>query len=116
MPNGDVSVIWPVPGSSIEDTKISAGKDFRIQVPNKNQLAAYRACPPFGTDTLKVFATTQPVDFGPITRGQPTRGGTRGPFDVLFEDTLNGTRGAVPTVPSGTVSTSSINLTVLEKK
>jgi hypothetical protein len=116
MPNGDVSVIWPLPGSSIEDTKISAGKDFRIQAPNKSQLVAYRACPPFGTDTLKVIATTRPVDFGPITRGRTTRGGVRGPFDLLFEDTLSGARGPVPSLPSGTVSTSSINLTVVEKR
>ncbi len=115
MPDGSMALLWPLPGTSNTDTLIDAGAEYRIADPrNRDQLLVYRACPPFGTDMLKVIATTQPVDFGPITRGTRTRGGERGPLDVLFENSLSGTRGFAPAFAVGTVSTSAVTITVVE--
>ncbi len=113
MPDGDIASLWPLPGTSAADTKIEGGKAYRIADPNhQNELAVYLACPPFGTDMLKIIATTEPVDFGPITRGTRTRGGERGPLDVLFENSLRGMRGVAPAFAVGSISTSSVLLIV----
>lgn len=117
MPDGSIATLWPVPGTSVADTRIEGGTAFRIPDPgNSDLLLAYRACPPFGTDVIKVIGTTEPVDFGPITRGQTiTRGGgAPGPLDALFEDSLSGTRGVAPTFAAGSVSTADVILTVDE--
>jgi hypothetical protein len=113
MPDGSVGLLWPLSAEANEDTLIEPATAYRIPDPkDDDNLLVYRACPPFGTDMLKVIATTEPVDFGPITRGQRTRGGNRGPLDVLFEQSLVGTRGIQPTFAVGSVSTSSLVLTV----
>ena len=115
MPDGSMALLWPLPGTSNADTLIREGSTYRIPDPqNRDELLVYRACPPFGTDMLKIFATTQPVDFGPITRGTRTRGGERGPLDILFDDSLSGTRGFAPSFAVGSVSTSAVTITVVE--
>jgi hypothetical protein len=113
MPDGSMALLWPLPGTSNADTLIKEGSTYRIPNPrNRDELLVYRACPPFGTDMLKIIATTQPVDFGPITRGTRTRGGERGPLNMLFDDSFAGTRGLAPSFAVGSVSTSSVTITV----
>ncbi|HEX5788301.1 MAG TPA: caspase family protein [Woeseiaceae bacterium] len=115
MPDGNMGLLWPLPGTSNADTLIREGATYRVVDPrNRDELLVYRACPPFGTDMLKVIATTQPVDFGPITGGVRTRGGERGPLDVLFDESLSGTRGVSPSFAVGSVSTSAVTITVVE--
>ncbi|MGH8167617.1 MAG: DUF4384 domain-containing protein, partial [Woeseiaceae bacterium] len=115
MPDGSIGLLWPLPGTSTADTVIKAQDSYRIPDPrDRDRLLAYRACPPFGTDMLKVLTTLEPVDFAPIARGTATRGGERGPLDQLMQESLTGVRGANPAIAVGSVSTSSVTLTVEE--
>ena len=113
MPDGSIGLLWPLPGTSTADTVIKANDSYRIPDPrDRDRLLVYRACPPFGTDMLKALTTLEPVDFGPITRGTRTRGGARGPLDELLQESLTGVRGTNPAIAVGSVSTSSVTLTV----
>lgn len=115
MPDGSMGLIWPLTDTSSADSLIREGAEYRVPDPrDRDRLLVYRACPPFGTDMLKIIATTEPVDFGPIVGGSRTRGGERGPLDVLFGTGLSGTRGLTPAFASGSVSTSAVTITVVD--
>jgi hypothetical protein len=113
MPDGKIGPVWPIRYMSAEDTLVPSGTSYRIPDPNApNRLLAFRACPPYGTDVLKVIATTEPVDFGPILGGGGARGTRLGPLDRLFQESLTGARGVSPAFSSGSVSTSAVTITI----
>jgi hypothetical protein len=113
MPDGTIDIIWPRPNTPVADTALAKDSTYRIPDPEEGrQLHVFRACPPYGTDVLKVLATTEEVDFSTLTG--TSRGGEEpaGPLDRLFEDSLMGARGVRPTFSSGSVSTSAVTLTI----
>jgi metacaspase-1 len=114
MPDGAIGLVWPLPDTPVADTAIARGATYKVVDPNSDGAAlAFRACPPYGTDVLKVITTTEPVDFGPITSfGARARGGESGPLDRLFRENLTGARGATPAFSSGSVSTSAVTITI----
>lgn len=119
QPDGHVGMLWPSPEASPIDTRLEpqnpdTGSDgkFGVRLPGTKELLPFRACPPLGTDVLKLFATVEPVDFRRVVTRTPSRGETPGALDRLFDEILDGTRGVQPVLPSGGVSTFDVPITI----
>lgn len=100
MPNGLVSVLFPTPNEQPIDYKIDAGKSKTIRL---------KFGPPFGTETIKLYATSNAIDLRPIilTRGQDrSRSGPPHPIEQFFRRSYLRTRAVTvdpPPVQSGRV-------------
>jgi hypothetical protein len=101
QPNGVVNPVMPDP-NKFEDPKefkIPAGKSY--VVPRK--ILSFG--PPYGTETLKIFASANPLDFSPILKTKGNSAGTRGgtnPLETLFQSSYTMTRGvAVDPISTG---------------
>jgi hypothetical protein len=115
MPDGMIGSAWPLDRTSAADTLLEPGQAFDIPEQGagaSGRPLAYLACPPYGTDVLKVIATTEQVDFSLLT-GRPRGPEAPGPLDVLLEESLNGTRGVTPSFAPGTVSTTDVVVTIV---
>jgi hypothetical protein len=91
MPNGDVGVIFPDPNNPND-----LPENYRV-APGETKLAYQyiRFAPPYGKETFKIFATTEPVDLRQVVGHQRGSSTTRGSMKLLerfYDDTNNMTR------------------------
>jgi hypothetical protein len=94
QPDGQVNPV--IPGlrgaANVDELYVEAGKTVQLQ----NKLVRFG--PPYGTETFKLIASSEPLNLAPIfmTKGHST--GTRGSLDnsleKLFQDSFSMTRGA----------------------
>lgn len=90
QPDGVVNPLIPKRGQNAKDFRIGPGQRYIL---NK-KIWFY---PPYGTETFKVFASYQPIDFTPIfmTKGSSgTRGNLSNELEKLFADSYSMSRGA----------------------
>ncbi|NNJ54901.1 MAG: hypothetical protein HKP14_02145 [Bacteroidia bacterium] len=91
QPDGVVNPLIPKRGQNAKDFRIGPGQSYTL---NK-KIWFY---PPYGTETFKVFASYQPIDFTPIfmTKGGSagTRGNLKNELEKLFADSYSMSRGA----------------------
>ena len=100
MPDNRVAVLFPKNTEQPAEYKIDAGKTKVIEM---------KFAPPFGTETIKVYATTSPIDLRPVvsSRGGP-QPGPQHPFETFLRKTYVRTRSGqvdAPPVQSGAVLT-----------
>jgi hypothetical protein len=78
----------PDENENARDYRIAAGQSF---VPRR-KLSFF---PPFGTETYKIFASYDPLDFRPIFRlkGQGDSRGLENPLEKLFKESYTMSRG-----------------------
>lgn len=100
MANGGVGVLFPKNNEQPADYKIDAGQTKIVQI---------KFTPPFGTEIIKVYATTNAIDLRQIatTRGE-TRGAPKHPIEKFFKKSYGRTRSETfdpPPVQSGSVIT-----------
>jgi hypothetical protein len=95
-----VSLLFPPVGQAMSDVLLAPGRSYRIP-------ACCWATRPYGTEVLKLIATTEPVDFSSIVSpGIRRAGGTpTNPLQQLLADAYAGTRsgGAAPAGQAATV-------------
>ncbi|MDB9883284.1 caspase family protein, partial [Bacteroidia bacterium] len=93
QPDGVVNPIVPNPrrNENAKDYRISAGQTIIL----KNKIISFG--PPYGTETFKIFASYEPLNFAPIlvTRGESSaRGNLSNNLEKLFLDSYTLSRGA----------------------
>ena len=91
MPNGDVGVIFPDPNNPNDHPE-----NYSVS-PGETKLAYQyiRFAPPYGKETFKIFATTEPVDLRQVVGHQRGSSATRGSMKLLerfYDDTNAMTR------------------------
>ena len=110
MPDGQISLLWPRPEHVSSANVLQKDKSYMVVDPPYFQIG-----PPTGVDVFKLIATREFVDFRPVTSDfdkLPAGDGSRGPFDLLFEETLTGARGANPGVTPSLATTYSSVVTI----
>jgi hypothetical protein len=111
QPGGKISQIYPLPESLGADNFLLPGKSFLV--PD----ICFYAEEPFGTEMLKLVATAERLDFGPLLSGgyAGSRGGDN-PLASLFAEAGAGTRGAAAAAPAGAGTTYSVTIEVVPRR
>jgi hypothetical protein len=105
-----------VPGGSSSDHKLAAGQERLLQDP------CFVAEDPLGNETIKLFATRAPVDFGPLLFDTGVKAGaTRGdedPLGALLGEAWSDqrTRSGSLRLPAGSATTHSVVIRVEEEE
>ena len=117
LPNSKATQILPLDGYvSREETYIPAGETRLFRgLPLTVE-------PIYGKETLKLIATSEPVDLRPIldTAGRSRSGaatrGNMGPLEQLVAELHSGTRSGPPAMPRGAFSTHSVSFHVAPRE
>ncbi|WP_170299210.1 caspase family protein [Larkinella terrae] len=101
MPNGSVGVIFPDPNDPNDQPE-----NYRVN-PGETKLAFpyIRFAPPYGKETFKIFATTEPVDLRQVVgrpRGTSASRGSMKLLERLYDNTNSMTRLGMGTRGSST--------------
>ena len=107
-PGGIISQYWPPPGNRGADNFLEPGTNFLAEE------SCMWADPTPGVEVLKLFATTERLDFQPILSGTATRAGQHSPLGRLLADTYHGLRGE-PVPAAGWGSTTALSLLITPK-
>ncbi len=111
MPDHEVAQLFPLPGQLGSDNLLPAGATFVAKD------LCVEAAAPFGSETLKLFATRERIDFEPlITVGLSRDAAAAGPLEQILVDSYAGTRAKVATIPKQTGTTDSITIQVLPRE
>ena len=111
MPNGEIYQLFPPPNYSLAEARLEPQQEYVLP-------SCYAVDPIPGLEVIKLFATREPVDFGPLLtrRGRNARA-SRGPLHDLerllietYEGARSGRLGANPTM----ASVSSVQIEVLD--
>jgi hypothetical protein len=114
--DGSIQQLFPVPGGSSSDHKLAAGQERLLQDP------CFVAEDPLGNETIKLFATRAPVDFGPLLFDTGVKAGaTRGdedPLGALLGEAWSDqrTRSGSLRLPAGSATTHSVVIRVEEEE
>jgi hypothetical protein len=107
MPDGSVTQLFPHPEYAPGLTDVPAGKSYEIPL-------CFTAEDMPGQETLKLFATVDPVDFSAVVRSRGSRGasgaGTLSPLEELWAASFAGTRAGIVSVPRGAAVTAEAQL------
>lgn len=111
QPGGKISQIYPLPESLGADNYLPAGRTFLIQD------VCFFAEEPYGTETLKLLATSERLDFTPLLSGgyAVTRAGAH-PLLDLFAEGDGTSRGVAVAAPSGAGSTYAVTIMIEPRK
>ena len=101
MPNGQLKQLFPEGRMTAEEARLAPNQELVLP-------GCWAVEPVEGIEVLKLFATREPVDFGPLVRsgGRTHRGGGEAPNDLerLFAEAYSPTRservGATPAMAS----------------
>ena len=106
--DGTVFPMWPRSNESIVEVALEPDQSFTSPL--------FAMCPPYGVDVLKLFATTEPVDFRLLVGDEQQRAtrSSLSSLEALFGDALDGTRGAKPVIEEGLVNVFSVPITIVK--
>lgn len=108
-PSGQAQLVVPYGNRQPADFIIEQGNEIVL---SENLL---QITPPYGTESLRLFATEEPLDLrpilDPINRG--VRAGARGPFQMLLEDAATSTRSAPLGVPPAAANIHTVTFQVV---
>lgn len=104
-----VSLLFPPLGQTMSDVQLAPGRSYRIP-------ACCWATKPYGTEVLKLIATSEPVDFSSIVSPGIRRGGgaSRNLLQQLLADGYSGTR-SDGTAPAGQAATAEVTINVVPR-
>lgn len=102
QPDNKINILIPTNHNKPSDYIIYPGEEIEL-----NEIFVIGK--PYGKEVFKLIATSEPIDLSLIiqTRGQ-SQLNFNSPFEILFNDTYNLTRGASLAIPPETVSTYSV--------
>jgi hypothetical protein len=106
----DVNQLFPNAALRVSDNRLAPGRSYLIED------LCFAADAPFGDYILKLFATRERLDFGPIVAaaGRVRSGTSLGYLEQLMADAYRGTRGGVTGRAAGTGSTDAVLIRVVE--
>lgn len=109
MPDGAVSQLFPHPTYAPGLTDVPAGGTYEIPL-------CFTAEDLLGQETLKLFATAEPVDFSAVMQSGGTRGaggaGNLSALEELWAAPAEGTRAGIVAVPRGVAVTADVQLLI----
>ena len=109
MPDGSVTQLFPHADYAPGLTDVPAGGDYEIPL-------CFTAEDVPGMETLKLFATVDPVDFSAVVQSRGARGAggadDLSPLEQLWAASYSGTRAGIVTVPRGTAVTADVQLLI----
>jgi hypothetical protein len=108
MADHSVTLLFPEAGQAVSDAVVGPGRSYKIPT-------CFYATEPFGTEVLKLVATTRAVDWSPVlTPGLTNRSGPLTPLQRLFADTESGTR--TGGLPVGQAATAELSVLVAPRR
>lgn len=109
MPDGSVSQLFPHPDYAPGLTDVPAGGSYEIPL-------CFTAEDVTGMETLKLFATVDPVDFSAIVQSRGSRGAgntdTLSPLEELWAASYSGTRAGIVPAPRGLAVTAEAQILI----
>ena len=109
MPDGSVDQLFPHDDYAPGLTDVPGGKSYEIPL-------CFTAEDEPGLETLKLFATVDPVDFSTIVQSRGTRGAAGAealsPLEKLWAASFAGTRAGIVSVPRGAAVTAEVQLLI----